>query len=173
MEAFGASRPAVEAFHGAFSRAYGFEPTVVFRPLAEAQCPAVAFLKAAAETRDAAMRFELASFSVAPGGRIDGTVLGSGTRSVSVLVVSDDGMVRQVPMRGQAGGAGLVSITAEPGPPGQRRPELALAIIALRRPAALDFRGQVAASVLFPALQRDIGAATQPVAVLRQYFRVD
>ena len=173
VEAFAASRPAVEAFHSAFNRAYGFEPAVLFRPLAEAQCPAVAFLKTAAETRDPAMRFELAGFSVAPGGRIEGTVLGGGTRSVSVLVVSDDGMVRQVPMRGQAGGTGLVSITAEPGPAGRRRPELALAIIALRRPAALDFRGQVPASALFPALQRDIGAAAQPVAVLRQYFRVD
>lgn len=173
VEAFSASRPSVETFHAAFKRAYGFEPAVMFRPLAEPQCPAVAFLRAAAEAGDPSLRFDLASFSVSPGGRVEGTVLGVGTRSVSVLVVSDDGMVRQVPMRGQAGGAGLVSITAEPGPPGQRRPELALAVIAQRKPPALDFRGQVPAAGLFPALQRELAATAQPVAVLRQYFRVD
>lgn len=173
VEAFGNMPAAVNRFDTAFRQAFGFEAAIQLRLLTDAQCPAAAFLKAVAAERAPALRFELASFSVPAGGQLEGMILGADSRNVAVLVVAADGAVRLGNVRSQADGARRVSITTEPGRQGARQGELALAIATAQRPAALDFRGRVPAASLFPALQGELAAAAQPVAVLRQYFRVE
>ncbi|MBN8939768.1 MAG: protein kinase [Rhizobiales bacterium] len=174
IEAFGISADAVRRFDADFKRGLGFEANIQFRPLSEAQCPAVDFLRSVTGDRDAALRFDLQAFNVRAGQSIEGSIQGAGLKSVSVLVVTDDGAVQRASVRSQPGGRpSSVSIATEPGAAHQRRPKLVLAIVAPQRPQALDFPGQASAATLFPALQRELAGNPQPVTVLRQYFRIE
>ncbi|QCI64053.1 serine/threonine-protein kinase [Phreatobacter stygius] len=174
VEGFGVSKAAIDRFDVDFKRANGFEAQIQFRPLSQAQCPAVDFLRMVAGERDPALRFDLQTFNVRPGRTIDGTIQGAGLKSVSVLMVTDDGLVQHVPARSQPSGrVSLISIATEPGTVARQRPKLVLAIVAAQRPAALDFRGQASAATLFPALQRELAGNPQSVSVLRQYFRIE
>lgn len=174
IEAFGISTEAVRKFDADFKRALGFEANIQFRLLSEAQCPAVDFLRSISGERDPALRFDLQAFNIRAGQTIEGAIQGAGLKSVSVLVVTDDGAVQRAVVRTQPGGRPMsVSIATEPGAAAQRRPKLVLAIVAPQRPQALDFRGQASAATLFPALQRELAGDPQSVSVLRQYFRIE
>ncbi|WP_204310868.1 hypothetical protein, partial [Escherichia coli] len=67
-------------FDADFKKGLGFEANIQFRPLSEAQCPAVDFLRSATGDRDPALRFDLQAFNVRAGQSIEGSIQGAGLK---------------------------------------------------------------------------------------------
>lgn len=172
IEAFGSEVKDIETFDKAFARAFGFEAAIQFRPITEPQCPAIEFLNRMPEGGGGAS-LGLDTFNPRVGQTVTGTVRGAGFKAVSALVVTEDGMVRALPARPDAGGQNtLITIEAEPGA-AARRPKLVLVILSPRRPKAASFPGRVPARRVFGDLSAELAADREGVVVLRQYLRVE
>ncbi len=174
IEAFGTSVEPVDTFDAAFKTALGFEAQIQFRQIGEAQCPAVEFLRRVPGNRAKDARFELQAFSLKPGQAVEGTIQGAGLRSVSALLVTDDGFVQSIPVRSGTGTREtLITIAAEAGGSAQKRPKLVIVILSSQRPKALVFRGRASAAQVFPALGAELAVERDGVTILRQYFRIE
>lgn len=172
IEAFGNSTEAIVAFDKAFTQALGFESQIQFRQVSEAQCPAVDFLRAHRVAVGAEARITFANYSPRVGETAEGVIRGAGHRTVSALLVGDDGMVRTLPVRSRPDSRDmLVAVTVEPGSV-IGRPRLVVVILAPRRPRAATIPGRMPASRVFSDISAELAADHDGIIVLRQFLRV-
>jgi serine/threonine-protein kinase len=94
---FGHSVAPFHALDEAFRMKTGFEADIGVHPVSEAQCPALAFLRALDTSAASRVTLDLASRALEIGQTLAGTLAGLDGRAASVLVVTGDGEVRPVP----------------------------------------------------------------------------
>jgi eukaryotic-like serine/threonine-protein kinase len=153
VEGFGSSAASFEAFDMAFRRAHGFEATINVRLVADAQCPAVSFMKSVGANGDGAPKLQVDSFVLKTGDSLGGRVGDLGARHVYILLVGDDGYVYNLLEHVKQKDT-TVRFNFRPSRAGSQgsRPQLIMAIATSKPMALLSGGKPVAGDVIFPLL---------------------
>jgi hypothetical protein len=138
------------------------------------QCPAVGFLYQTRNQRDAALRLDLVSAGLKDGA-VKGSISGFGDRNVELLLVGDDGYVRNLTgllKSDTATKTFAMGLTrTNPGPP---RPQLLIAVVSSKPLAALKLPpdGTLAEQV-FSQVLAEAAQTSQALSVSAKYFMLE
>ncbi|MEJ1157599.1 serine/threonine-protein kinase [Prosthecomicrobium sp. N25] len=127
-EGYGRSIVPFEGFDSAFFSRHGFEAEVLMRQVTEAQCPVVRLLQQTRFRGGPGPRIELATNRLRPGETVGGEAAWSGGYTLTVLHVTDDGLVQVVARPAKTGNARF-QITAPRAPEAAGRPNLAVVVV--------------------------------------------
>ena len=173
IEGLGASVQPFSALDAAFKRANGFEADIALRQVTQAQCPAITFLGRLRDERARAPRLDIDKVSLRNGETLTGLVDRFGSRNIELLLVSDNGTVRNVSRDLKAGtDAKTFSITMQDreGAAGSQ-PQLLLAVASPRPLEALRTTRAIAADQFFPAVSSEAQRSGQVLGVTAQIFQ--
>ena len=92
---FGAQQ-GVTDFAAAFKQAVGVEPAIAIRPIMEAQCAAVDFLRELGDAKIPRVKLVLDAEVIADGGAVTGHLADDPKGEVRLLVIGDDGAVNDI-----------------------------------------------------------------------------
>jgi hypothetical protein len=169
----GGESGAVEDFASAFRKAVGVEPELALRAVMDPQCPAVDFISAIAGNETQNLEMVLDQDVVQDGGMLIGRLEGRVRGEILLLLVDDDGAVRDITSEfhllptGNFFGVG-VSAQGE----GRGRNQLVLALASLEPLGITVTRKPGEAAALFRTLAEKIAAEAIPVRTAYAAFRV-
>jgi serine/threonine-protein kinase len=175
IEGFGSSPSAFEAFETAFKTTFGFEPQINLRPITDAQCPAVNFMKTIGVDLGRGPKLQIDAFNLKLGETQSGSVESYGGRHVDVLLVADDGYVHNLSEYLKREGASARFRLRPERPAGARRsrPQLVFALASAQRLALLSTGKPLAGDTLFPLLLDEVRTGGAGVDLAVKYFRID
>ena len=169
----GGQSGAVEDFAAAFRQAVGIEPELALRSVMDAQCPAVDFISAIAGGERQNLEVVLDQDVVQDGGMLIGRLEGRVQGEIMLLLVDDDGAVRDITSEfhvlptGNFFGVG-VSLRGE----GRGRNQLVLALASVEPLGITVTRKPGEAATLFRNLAGKIAADGLAVRTAYAAFRV-
>jgi len=174
VEGFGSSATAFETFNEAFRRAHGFEALINVRLVADAQCPAVKFVKTVGVNPVSAPKLLLKSFRVGRGEPLSGSVEGYGGQHVDAVLVSDDGYVHSLDKyTSREQGSAKFNFRPNVGSGQGSSPQLVLALASSNPLALLRTDKPMAADALFPLLSDEVQTHQVAVDLAVKYFRIE
>jgi serine/threonine-protein kinase len=175
LDGLGSSVAPFEVLDYEFKRQNGFEASIGVHQVMPEQCPAVSFLFRTKNQRGAAPRLDVVTAGLKEGGPLTGSIAGFGDRNVELLLVADDGYVRNLSaMLKPSGNAKIFALRIQKTNPGPPRPQLLIVIVsskpleALRLPQDGSAAEQVFAQVLTEASQRG-----EALNVSAKYFMLE
>jgi serine/threonine protein kinase len=175
LDGLGSSVAPFEVFDYEFKRQLGFEPFVGVHQVTPEQCPAVSFLFRTRNQRGAAPRLDINTAGLRNGGSLGGTVADIGDRNVELLLVEDDGYVRNLTQYlVPSGNAKLFSFKIGKSDPGPPRPQLLLIIASPRPLEALKLpKDGLSAEQVFPQVLAEALQNSQTLNVSVKYFMLE
>jgi serine/threonine-protein kinase len=174
----GASVAPFEVLDYEFKRKNGYEPSIGVHQVVAEQCPAVSFLFRTRRQQSTAPRLDAVTAGLKEGGPLTGSISSAGAAAIELLLVADDGYVRNLTALLRQGGAGPAFRTftigirkTSPGPP---RPQLLMAVASAKPLDALRLPpdGTLAAQV-FPKALAEAAGSGQTLAVTAKYFMLE
>jgi serine/threonine-protein kinase len=174
IDGLGNSVAPFEVLDYEFRRHNGFEASIGVHQVMPEQCPAISFLYQTRQQRGAAPRLDLFSTGLKDGA-VKGSVSDSGERTVELLLVGDDGYVRNLTNLLKSDGTvktfGMTLTRTNPGPP---RPQLLMAVGLSKPLAALKLPPDGAlAEQVFTQVLAEAAQAGQLVSVSARYFMLE
>jgi hypothetical protein len=174
IEGFGTSATPFEGLDQDFKRKNGFEADIGVRLVTAAQCPALAFLKQMSAIGETTPHLEIESYSLHSGQSLLGMVSNYGSRAISLLLVSDDGSVRNVSGDLKADSdAKTFELQLQRATGRGAQPQLLLAVATGRPLVSLSTDKPVPANVFFPAVFKEIQSDETRPTVAAKYFKLD
>ena len=168
VEAFGLSREDFATFDRDFSAKFGIAPDVAGYRVWSKQCPAVAFARQISGNAEKNPFLLLKSMRVGSGQPISGEVRNAGDTPLTLLMVREDGTVRNLSDALKAhGDAWTFDLPNDARP--SAVPQL-LIVLANNRPLKTVQNGPLTADALFPALQSEITAGAKPIGIDTKLF---
>jgi serine/threonine-protein kinase len=175
LDGLGSSVAPFEVFDYEFKRRNGFEPSIGLHQVMAEQCPAVSFLFHMRHHRSAAPLLDVVAAGLKDGAPLTGSVSDAGAGVVELLLVADDGYVRNLTAllkQGVGGRTFTVGIRkTSPGPP---RPLILMAVASAKPLEALKLPpdGTLAAQV-FPQALVEALRSSQKLGVSAKYFMLE
>jgi serine/threonine-protein kinase len=174
IEGFGASTVAFRGLDEAFRRANGFEADIGVRPVNPGQCPAIAFLGRLRNDDARPLKLDLAAASLKVGQSLAGAVSGLDGRQAEVLVVTDDGLVRTLPLTRIGAHDDAASFALRTGAElGNGKIQLVLAVASRKTLASLRGGQPTQASKVFPQALAEAERTNQSLAAAARSFKVE
>lgn len=159
---------AVRAFQADFSQINGFDATVAAGSLLPSQCPAVSVLQQLDGRYDPGFELRLGRAVMKPGDRATATLAGGGWRSLGLLVVDEDGSVRNLTSQLRPGGDGM-QLDLRLDDPARGKPSRKLLIaIAASQPLTLFNLGSATTGAPLADLMRVLPASAEGISVTAQ-----
>jgi hypothetical protein len=175
LDGLGSSVAPFEVLDYEFKRYNGFEASIGVHQVMPEQCPAVSFLYHTRNQRDSAPRIDVGSGGLRDGA-VKGSVSGFGDRNVELLLVGDDGYVRNLTGLLKSDTAvktfAMGLTRTNPGPP---RPQLLIAVLSSKPLAALKQLppdGTLAEQV-FTQVLAEAAQSGQTLSVNAKYFMLE
>jgi hypothetical protein len=94
LDAFAVTPEELDSFRADLEENAGIVPLSVFLPITERQCPALAFLRSAADYPGFSIYFDLGDRDIESGALVEGRILNTGTDHVSLLAIDNEGLVQ-------------------------------------------------------------------------------
>ncbi len=175
IEGFGSSPSAFEAFETAFKTTFGFEPQINLRPITDAQCPAVNFMKTIGVDLGRGPKLQIDAFNLKLGETQSGSVESFGGRHVEVLLVADDGYVHNLSeyLKREGDSARFRLRPERPAGARRSRPQLVFALASAQRLALISTGKPLAGDALFPLLLDEVRTGGAGVDLAVKYFRIE
>lgn len=174
LEGYGSTVAPFEMLSDTFKRNFGFEPFIRAQRVAPAQCAAVSFLSRMRNQRGPAPRLELSASALRDGGALTGTVADFGNRDVVLLLIADDGSVRNLSNELRTtGNTKSFNIQIQQSGPGSARPNLLLAVTE-SKPLEILTRTQLgSAEQVFGQILVEAAQNGQTVNVSSKFFTLE
>lgn len=168
-----ASSDAVRAFQADFAQVNGFEASVTAGTILPAQCPAVPVLQQLDGRFEPGFDLRLPKAALKPGDRAVATIAGGGWRSLGLLVVDEDGSVRNLTSQLRPGGDGM-QLDLRLDDPARGKPARKLLVaIAASQPLPLFSLGSATTGAPLADLMRILPASSDGVSVTAQVVTYD
>jgi eukaryotic-like serine/threonine-protein kinase len=174
IEALTGVAQSVVAFEADFRNVNGFAAQVTSARLSPTQCDVVPFLHRIDPVPDTTIRTEIRQRSLKAGERIQASISGIGTRNLEVLLIGEDGAVRNVTSQTRREREAIV-LDARLDEP-DRKPgtqTLLLGIISQNKINALSTAAKLAPSAFYAAIAEEVEKSGQPVAVQQAMIRFE
>jgi serine/threonine-protein kinase len=173
LEGFGSSSAPFVAFDGAFKAAQGFEAQISLRPMTEAQCPMVDFLRRPGIGIDRSPRIQIGAFNMKSGDILNGSVEAGGGQNLDVVLIGDDGLVYNLAsFMKREGGKVTFNLKLE-STGGAARPQTVLALVTKEALPALSGPNPSPASEFFANLKLDLVRQSGKLGLGIKYFRIE
>lgn len=173
LEGFGSSSAPFVAFDSAFKAAQGFEAQIHLRPMTEAQCPMVDFLRRPGIGIDRSPRVQIGAFNMKSGDILNGSVEAGGGQNLDVVLIGDDGLVYNLAsFMKREGGKVTFNLKLE-STGGAARPQTVLALVTKEALPALSGPNPSPASEFFANLKLDLARQSGKLGLGIKYFRIE
>lgn len=173
IEGFGSRAEPFIAFDTAFKQAQGFEAQINLRPVTNAQCPMVDFLRQLGRRIDRSPRLQIGAFTMKSGEVLSGSVESDGRQHLDVVLIGDDGLVYNLARYLKRDGA-KASFTLKLESTGAAtRPQTVLALASTAPFPALLGPNPAPASEFFANLSEDVARAGGKIGLGIKYFRIE
>jgi serine/threonine-protein kinase len=176
IEAFSAAIEPVQRLDQKFKADNGFEANIELRQVEQAQCPATIFLRHVEKQPGGAPILSLRDDILKSGDKLVGEVSGLAGRSLTLLLVSDDGRVYNITDATVAGAdpAAFDLRVDSGGGDTEATPQL---LLALASPTPIhglpDASAPQPAAEIFPELTKALDAKGDAIGVTAGYFRLE
>ncbi len=167
--AMASSPEAVRAFQADFNVVNGFDAVVTSSRMLPQQCEAVSFVHEVDTRHDPAVAITAARSTLKAGERANLTITGSGGKALMLLVVDEDGSVRDLSQQlRREGNAATFDARLDDGARGRPSAKLVLAIVSDKPLAQLPPGGAAGQGTVFGKLAQDIRQRGLDVVVAPQ-----
>ncbi|MCO5093529.1 serine/threonine-protein kinase [Bosea sp. (in: a-proteobacteria)] len=173
LEGFGSTSAPFVAFDTAFKAAHGFEAQIQLRPMTEAQCPMVEFLRRPGIGIDRSPRIQIGAFNMKSGEILNGTVEATGGRNLDIVLIGDDGLVYNLASFMKREGDKVTFNLKLESTGGAARPQTVLALVTQEPLPALSGPNPAPASEFFANLKLDLARQTGKLGLGIKYFRIE
>ena len=173
LEGFGSSSAPFVAFDGAFKAAQGFEAQIHLRPMTEAQCPMVDFLRRPGIGIDRSPKIQIGAFNMKSGEILNGSVEAGGGQNLDVVLIGDDGLVYNLSSFAKREGGKVIFNLKLESTGGSARPQTVLALVTKEALPALSGPNPSPASEFFANLKLDLARQTGKLGLGIKYFRIE
>jgi hypothetical protein len=174
LEGYGSAVAPFEMLGNEFKRNFGFEAFIRAHRVTPAQCGAVNFLSRMRNQRGRVPRLDVGSTTLHSGETLTGTIADFGNREVALLLVADDGSVRDLTntLRTTANGRSF-SIPVQKSGSERAEPDLLLAIAASKLLDALTRVPLGSADQVFGSLLAEAERDGQMLSVSAKFFTLE
>jgi len=173
LEGFGSSSAPFVAFDSAFKAAQGFEAQIHLRPMTEAQCPMVDFLRRPGIGIDRSPRIQIGAFNMKSGEILNGSVEAGGGQNLDVVLIGDDGLVYNLANFSKREGGKVIFNLKLESTGGAARPQTVLALVTKEALPALSGPNPSPANEFFANLKLDLARQTGKLGLGIKYFRIE
>jgi serine/threonine-protein kinase len=173
LEGFGSSSAPFVTFDGAFKAAQGFEAQIHLRPMTEAQCPMVDFLRRPGIGIDRSPRIQIGAFNMKSGEILNGSVEAGGGQNLDVVLIGDDGLVYNLASFSKREGTKVTFNLKLESTGGAARPQTVLALVTKEALPALSGPNPAPASEFFANLKLDLARQNGKLGLGIKYFRIE
>jgi serine/threonine-protein kinase len=173
LEGFGSASAPFVAFDGAFKAAQGFEAQIHLRPMTEAQCPMVDFLRRPGIAIDRSPRIQIGAFNMKSGEILNGSVEAGGGQNLDVVLIGDDGLVYNLASFSKREGTKVTFNLKLESTGGAARPQTVLALVTKEALPALSGPNPAPASEFFANLKLDLARQNGKLGLGIKYFRIE
>ncbi len=173
LEGFGSASAPFVAFDSAFKAAQGFEAQIHLRPMTEAQCPMVDFLRRPGIGIDRSPRVQIGAFNMKSGDILNGSVEAGGGQNLDVVLIGDDGLVYNLANFSKREGGKVTFNLKLESTGGAARPQTVLALVTKEALPALSGPNPSPASEFFANLKLDLARQTGKLGLGIKYFRIE
>jgi serine/threonine protein kinase len=173
LEGFGSNSAPFVAFDGAFKAAQGFEAQIHLRPMTEAQCPMVDFLRRPGVGIDRSPKIQIGAFNMKSGEILNGSVEAGGGQNLDVVLIGDDGLVYNLASFAKREGGKVIFNLKLESTGGAARPQTVLALVTKEALPALSGPNPSPASEFFANLKLDLARQTGKLGLGIKYFRIE
>ena len=173
LEGFGSASAPFVAFDGAFKAAQGFEAQISLRPMTDAQCPMVDFLRRPGVGIDRSPRVQIGSFAMKSGDILNGSVEAGGGQNLDVVLIGDDGLVYNLASFMKREGNKVTFNLKLESTGGAARPQTVLALVTKEPLPALSGPNPSPASEFFANLKLDLARQNGKLGLGIKYFRIE
>jgi serine/threonine protein kinase len=173
LEGFGSNSAPFVAFDGAFKAAQGFEAQIHLRPMTEAQCPMVDFLRRPGVGIDRSPKIQIGAFNMKSGEILNGSVEAGGGQNLDVVLIGDDGLVYNLASFAKREGGKVVFNLKLESTGGAARPQTVLALVTKEALPALSGPNPSPAAEFFANLKLDLARQTGKLGLGIKYFRIE
>ena len=172
IDGYGAGAAPFQRLDDAFKSAHGFEANIDVRQVTSAQCPALSFVSRLRQQRDRAPQLQISEATLHSGQVLTGTVQVASSRSVQLLLVSEEGAVQDLSgLLKRAGDGYTFNLRMQrTGAPGGQ-PQLLLAVSG-ERPLETIKGAQSTAEQMFPLAGVEVARTGQAVGATIRYFKL-
>ncbi|WP_306222953.1 serine/threonine-protein kinase [Bosea beijingensis] len=173
LEGFGSSSAPFVAFDSAFKAAQGFEAQIHLRPMTDAQCRMVDFLRRPGIGIDRSPKIQIGAFNMKSGEILNGSVEAGGGQNLDVVLIGDDGLVYNLAsFMKREGGKVTFNLKLE-STGGAARPQIVLALVTKEALPALSGPNPSPASEFFANLKLDLARQSGKLGLGIKYFRIE
>ncbi|WP_293807852.1 serine/threonine-protein kinase [uncultured Bosea sp.] len=173
LEGFGSSSAPFVAFDSAFKAAQGFEAQIHLRPMTEAQCPMVDFLRRPGIGIDRSPRIQIGAFNMKSGEILNGSIEAGGGQNLDVVLIGDDGLVYNLANFSKREGGKVIFNLKLESTGGAARPQTVLALVTKEALPALSGPNPSPAREFFANLKLDLARQTGKLGLGIKYFRIE
>lgn len=173
LEGFGSNSAPFVAFDGAFKAAQGFEAQIHLRPMTEAQCPMVDFLRRPGIGIDRSPKIQIGAFNMKSGEILNGSVEAGSGQNLDVVLIGDDGLVYNLASFAKREGGKVTFNLKLESTGGAARPQTVLALVTKEALPALSGPNPSPASEFFANLKLDLARQTGKLGLGIKYFRIE
>ena len=173
LEGFGSNSAPFVAFDGAFKAAQGFEAQIHLRPMTEAQCPMVDFLRRPGIGIDRSPKIQIGAFNMKSGEILNGSVEAGGGQNLDVVLIGDDGLVYNLSSFAKREGGKVIFNLKLESTGGSARPQTVLALVTKEALPALSGPNPSPASEFFANLKLDLARQSGKLGLGIKYFRIE
>ncbi|SDH43475.1 serine/threonine protein kinase [Bosea robiniae] len=173
LEGFGSNSAPFVAFDGAFKAAQGFEAQIHLRPMTEAQCPMVDFLRRPGIAIDRSPKIQIGAFNMKSGEILNGSVEAGGGQNLDVVLIGDDGLVYNLSSFAKREGGKVIFNLKLESTGGSARPQTVLALVTKEALPALSGPNPSPASEFFANLKLDLARQSGKLGLGIKYFRIE
>ncbi len=167
--AMASSPEAVRAFQSDFTVVNGFDAAITASRMMPQHCEAVSFVHQIDTRHDPSVTITLARNTIKAGERASLTISGAAGKSVTLLVVDEDGSVRDLSQKvRREGSSAAFDARLDEGTRGRPALKLLLALVSAQPLAALQAGAQQGQGTLFDKLAQDIRQKSLDVVVVPQ-----
>jgi eukaryotic-like serine/threonine-protein kinase len=175
LDGIGSSVAPFEVLDYEFKRQNGFEASIGVHQVMAEQCPAVSFLFRTRNQRGVAPRLDVVTAGLKDGGPLTGSISEFGNSNVELLLVADDGYVRNLTaLLKPSGNTTNFTIGIRKANPGPPRPQLLIVVVSSKPLETLRLPpdGSLAEQV-FPQLLAEASQSGQRLNVTAKYFMLE
>jgi serine/threonine-protein kinase len=173
LEGFGSASAPFVAFDAAFQAAQGFEAQIQLRPMTEAQCPMVEFLRRPGIGIDRSPRIQIGAFNMKSGEILTGSVEAGGGKNLDIVLIGDDGLVYNLASFMKREGDKVSFNLKLESTGGAARPQTVLALVTDEALPALAGPNPAPAAEFFANLKLDLARQTGKLGLGIKYFRIE
>ena len=167
--AMASSPEAVRAFQSDFSVVNGFDAVITASRMMPQQCEAVSFVHQIETRHDPSVTITLARNTLKAGERTNLTVSGTAGKSVMLLIVDEDGSIRDLsPQLRREGSTALLDARLDEGTRGRPTLKLLLAVVSAQPLDMFQAGVKQGQGAIFDKLARDIRERSPDVVVAPQ-----